>query len=118
MAQAQAGLLQGYNVPLSTTSTYTGPVPGAYQNSPLSTGLGTLSSIGGLFSSSKDGVSAAAGFGKALGKGYDYLFGNSGDNSYTANPNYADTITTNGTSALSPYDAAAGVNFTAKDVYG
>ena len=42
MAQAQAGLMQGVNVPTSVTSQYTGPIPGAYQPS----GLQTAGSIG------------------------------------------------------------------------
>lgn len=42
MAQAKAGLLQGINIPTTTTSTYTGPIPGAYQPS----GLATAGSIG------------------------------------------------------------------------
>ena len=46
MAQltAESGLLRGATVPTSTSSTYTGPIPGAYNTSPLSqiAGLGTL----------------------------------------------------------------------------
>lgn len=75
MAQAKAGLMQGAQIPTTSTSTYTGPIPGAYQNAPLSTGLGTLTSLGGLFSAGKDGVSAAQGISTALGKGYDWLTG-------------------------------------------
>lgn len=109
MAQAQAGLMQGVNVPTGVTSQYTGPIPGAYSNAPLATGLGTLSSIGGLFSSGVGGTSAVKGIS-------DWLSGlsNSSPNYAAAgyNPNYANTITTNGTNALSPYDANAGVNFT------
>ena len=61
MAQAQAGLLQGAQIPTSTSSTYTGPIPGAYQNSPLTNTLGTLSSLGGLFSSPTGGTSPVQG---------------------------------------------------------
>jgi len=113
MAQAQAGLMQGVNVPTGVTSTYSGPIPGAYANSPLATGLGTLSSIGGLFSSGVGGTSAV--------KGISDWLSSLGKTDYSAagyNPNYANTITTNGTNALSPYDANAGVNFTAANNYG
>jgi hypothetical protein len=71
MAQAQAGLLQGAQIPTSSTSMYAGPIPGAYQNSPLTNTLGTLSSLGGLFSSPTGGKSAIAGIKDTFGN----LFG-------------------------------------------
>ena len=50
-----ANLLRGFQVPTSTTQTYTGPMPGAYQQSPaallggmVSGGAGTLASISQL----------------------------------------------------------------------
>jgi hypothetical protein len=43
-ATAEAGLLRGYNVPTSTSSTYQGPLPGAYAASPLQ----QISSLGSL----------------------------------------------------------------------
>ena len=61
MAQAQAGLLQGAQIPTSTSSTYSGPIPGAYQNSNLATGTGILSTLAGLFSSPTGGTSAIKG---------------------------------------------------------
>jgi len=53
MAQltAESNLLKGATVPTSTSSTYTGPIPGAYNTSPLSqiAGLGTLAAgVGSL----------------------------------------------------------------------
>lgn len=53
-------LLRGYNVPMSTTSTYCGPIPGAYQASPLQqiAGMGALAA----------GISCTA-LGKAIGSG-------------------------------------------------
>lgn len=73
MAQAQAGLLQGAQIPTSTTATYTGPIPGAYQNSPLSTGLGALTSLGGMFASGPYGSpSAASNIGNALSGAYNW----------------------------------------------
>ena len=43
VAAQQAALLKGYTVPTSVSSTYTGPIPGAYQASPLQqiAGVGT-----------------------------------------------------------------------------
>jgi hypothetical protein len=40
---------------------YTGPMPGAYQNSPLTNTLGTLSSLGSLFSNPNGGTSPVQG---------------------------------------------------------
>jgi hypothetical protein len=36
IAEKQAALMKGYTVPTSVSSSYTGPIPGAYQTSPLS----------------------------------------------------------------------------------
>jgi len=48
MAQAQAGLMQGINVPTGVTSQYSGPIPGAYQSSPLSQIAGVGSLVGAI----------------------------------------------------------------------
>lgn len=90
MAQAKAGLLQGAQIPTSSTSTYTGPIPGAYQNAPLSTGLGALTSLGSLFSSGVGGTSAVKGIS-------DWLSGLGGSSNpgYT-NPNSLATSNPNG----------------------
>jgi hypothetical protein len=44
VAAQQAGLLRGYTMPTSVSSTYTGPIPGAYSSSPLAqiAGLGSI----------------------------------------------------------------------------
>jgi len=67
MTQAYSGLLSGAQIPTSSSSMYTGPIPGAYQNAPLATGLGTLSSLGSLFSNPNGGTSAAQGIMNTLG---------------------------------------------------
>ena len=41
VAAQQAALMKGFTIPTSVSSTYTGPIPGAYQTSPL-TQLGSL----------------------------------------------------------------------------
>ena len=43
VAAQQAALMKGFTIPTSVSSTYTGPIPGAYQTSPL-TQLGSLGS--------------------------------------------------------------------------
>ena len=48
---SESNLLKGATIPTSTSSTYTGPIPGAYNSSPLSqiAGLGTLAAgVGSL----------------------------------------------------------------------
>lgn len=85
MQQAKAGLLQGAQIPTSSTSTYSGPIPGAYQNAPLSTGLGTLASIGSLFSAGQGGTSAVSGLG-------NWLSGLSSGNTPATNPVAGQTV--------------------------
>jgi len=46
--QQYASLLQGQTIPTATSQTYTGPIPGAYSASPLSTALGTAATIAGV----------------------------------------------------------------------
>jgi hypothetical protein len=60
----QSNLLRGFTMPTSTSSSYTGPIPNAYQASPLATiaGLGTLAA----------GVSKTP-LGDAIGKGLGSL---------------------------------------------
>lgn len=55
VAAQQAALMKGFTIPTSVSSTYTGPIPGAYQTSPLAQ-LGSLSSgILGGFQTPADG---------------------------------------------------------------
>jgi hypothetical protein len=49
VAAQQAALMKGFTIPTSVSSTYTGPIPGAYQTSPLMQ-LGSLGTgIGSFF---------------------------------------------------------------------
>lgn len=48
VAAQQAGLLRGYTMPTSVSSTYTGPIPGAYSASPLAQIAGVSSLLGAL----------------------------------------------------------------------
>jgi len=58
VAAQQAALMKGFTIPTSVSSTYTGPIPGAYQSSPLQQ-LGSLGAgITGLFSSGVGGSAA------------------------------------------------------------
>ena len=49
-----AKVIGGLNIPMSTTQTYTGPIPGAYQQPLLSQLIGTGSSIAGIFADKTD----------------------------------------------------------------
>jgi hypothetical protein len=46
--QQYGSLLQGQTIPTATSGTYTGPIPGAYQSSPLATTLGTAATVTGI----------------------------------------------------------------------
>lgn len=56
----QAQIMRGYAIPTATTSSYTGPVPGAYSASPLQQIMGIASLMGALGQTS---------FGQSLGQG-------------------------------------------------
>ena len=110
---AQSQMLRGYQIPTSTTSGLTQP---ASQNS---SGLSPLQTISGLASllASPNWSGAANNIGKlfgGLGNGIQYTSGATPQDYANAgyDINYGDTLTTSGANALSPYDAAAGVNFT------
>lgn len=55
IAEKQAALMKGYTVPTSVSSSYTGPIPGAYQTSPLAMLSAFGSGAAGLFSSPSGG---------------------------------------------------------------
>jgi hypothetical protein len=87
-ATAAAGLMRGYQVPISTTETFKGPKAGVYQQSPLANILGVLSTLGSIRPGSvtydKDGKPIASD--SLLKMGMDYLknlnfpvFGSSGE---------------------------------------
>jgi hypothetical protein len=97
MAQAQAGLLQGAQIPTSSTSMYAGPIPGAYQGAPLTNTIGTLASLTSLLKGGKSlydsfGPSEAEKAGQAASKiyGAENVYGPGGsgvvDFSNYANP--------------------------------
>ena len=77
---SQAALLRGQTIPTSTASSYTGPIPGAYNASPLSqiAGLGALAKeVPNLFSSIGSGVDkiASGAVGNAVNRGFNALTG-------------------------------------------
>jgi len=90
MAQSAAGLLQGAQIPTSASSAYTGPIPGAYQTSPLS----QITGIGSLLYGAGNVASGATGTLSSLGQ---LLNGTSGA---TSNPlaSYGGTVGPMGTS--------------------
>jgi hypothetical protein len=55
VAAQQAALMKGYTVPTNVSSTYTGPIPGAYSTSPLSQIASLGSGVAGLFTSPAGG---------------------------------------------------------------
>ena len=60
VANQQAALLRGYTIPTSTSSTYTGPIPGAYSASPLSQIAGVGSLLGALNTAGPNGTTAGS----------------------------------------------------------
>lgn len=72
---AQSALLRGQTIPTSTASSYTGPIPGAYNASPLAqiAGLGSLATgISNLIPSISKGIEGLTGTAKA---GFNALVG-------------------------------------------
>ena len=101
MAQQQAGLLQGAQIPTSASTTYTGPIPNAYQASPLqqitSLGAGAM----GLLTPNAQGVVPAQSALSTLSQ----LLGISGPGTTTTVPQDASQIAAN--NAVNPlYDTS------------
>jgi hypothetical protein len=96
VAAQQAALMKGFTIPTSVSSTYTGPIPGAYQTSPLMQ-LGSLGTgIGSFFQKpASGGESIIDSIGGWLGK----TFGSGGGGSGTFDPSKATDI-----SQISPGD--------------
>lgn len=108
---AESNLLKGATIPTATSSSYTGPIPGAYNNSPLSQIAALGSSVLGtglgqtLFGSPANGPTAATSglVGKGLSSAYNYLTGQptgtglpagvtvSGTDPTTGTPTYVDS---------------------------
>lgn len=91
--QQQANIMKGFTIPTSTTSTYTGPIPGAYSASPLAqiAGLGSIlgqvsttplgqSLLGGLTTGVNNLLGAVGSAGTAAGNAVGDIFAPSTDN--------------------------------------
>ena len=102
VAAQQAALMKGFTIPTSVSSTYTGPIPGAYQTSPLS-------QLGSLGSGILGGFQTPAGGGKSP---FENLFGQLGK-LFPSTPMDQPQGGFN-----SGYEANAGVNFAGSDNYG
>jgi hypothetical protein len=79
-----SNLLRGATIPTSTASSYTGPIPGAYNASPLAqiAGLGSLATgVSNLMPSLTKGVEAisAGPLGRAVSSGWNALTGGAGN---------------------------------------
>ena len=96
VAAQQAALMKGFTIPTSVSSTYTGPIPGAYQTSPLqqigSLGAGAM----GLFSTPASGGNTPW---ANLVSGIGSLFSGSGGGGGSFDPSTATDI-----SQISPGD--------------
>lgn len=97
---SQAALLRGQTIPTSTSSSYTGPIPGAYNASPLSqiAGLGALAKeVPNLFSSIGTGIEklAAGPVGAAVNKGFNALVGGQSGKTIAYQQTLADGSTMN-----------------------
>jgi hypothetical protein len=68
VAAQQAALMKGFTIPTSVSSTYTGPIPGAYQTSPLQQ-IGSLGTgiIGAFSTPAGGGASPISNFFSGLG---------------------------------------------------
>lgn len=101
VATQEAGLLRGYTVPTSVSSTYTGPIPGAYSASPLAqiAGLGSLA-----------GAISNTNLGKAIGSSLSGI-------------NWGDLVTgaknlfSGGTTTVDPTEFTGGTNANGVPVY-
>jgi len=60
VAAQQAALMKGFTIPTSVSSTYTGPIPGAYQSSPLQQVASLGAGITGLFTTPTGGGNTVA----------------------------------------------------------
>lgn len=82
LAAQQAGILRGYTVPTSVASTYTGPIPGAYNASPLQQIAGITSLLGALTTPGQGGGTSTTPLENII-RGIGGLFpgGGSGDGS-------------------------------------
>jgi len=106
-AAQQAALLRGYTVPTSVSSTYTGPIPGAYSASPLSQIAGVGSLLGALNTTNVAGGKTAAqnlysglyGVGSDI---YKSLTGAKSIGDFATTQDYMDYIGATGSGAYDP----------------
>jgi hypothetical protein len=101
VAAQQAALMKGFTIPTSVSSTYTGPIPGAYQTSPLMQ-LGSLGAgIGSFFQTPAGGGNTIA---QNIGNWFSGL--SSGNGTTTTVPQSTSQVATNN-AANSNYDTTA-----------
>lgn len=85
VAAQQAALMKGYTVPTNVSSTYTGPIPGAYSASPLSQIASLGSGVAGLFTTpAGGGKTIADNLGDWLSKQFSGSGGGTPDNTNPA----------------------------------
>ena len=101
VATQEAGLLRGYTVPTSVSSTYTGPIPGAYSASPLAqiAGIGSLA-----------GAISNTNLGKAIGQGLSNI-------DWTKLATGASNLFSGGSTTVDPTEFTGGANAEGVAVY-
>ena len=101
VATQEAGLLRGYTVPTSVSSTYTGPIPGAYSASPLAqiAGIGSLA-----------GAISNTNLGKAIGQGLSNI-------DWTKLATGASNLFSGGSTTVDPTEFTGGTNAEGVPVY-
>lgn len=94
----QAGIVRGYSIPTSVSSTYTGPIPGAYAASPLQQISGIAALLGGL-SQTKFGNAT----GNLVTKALEKILGSGGGSSDLSD--VARGVNVAGSGVTNPFDA-------------
>jgi hypothetical protein len=90
LAEQQAKIMRGFTVPTSVSSSYTGPIPGAYQTSPLAMLTSLGSGLAGMFTTpAGGGATIWDNFTKAL-KGFG---GSGGGGGYGSGEEFDDIVT-------------------------
>jgi hypothetical protein len=88
-----ANVMRGFNIPTSTTQTFTGPMPGSYVPSPLQQLFGLTAGVGAMFAPSYTsagaaipGSSIASALGSGLSGAYDWFKNKFNQPDSSANP--------------------------------
>lgn len=89
LAEKQAAIMKGYTIPTSVSSSYTGPIPGAYQTSPLMQLTSLGSGLAGIFTTPAGGGKTIWDNVQAALKG----FGSSGGGTYGSGEEFDDIVT-------------------------